>query len=162
MRIYNLIAVALLALTRTAGAESTNWPPAAYAEVRAYLYNLEGEGAAPILKQGKLNATVWNPEGVALSNAQIATVQRSVADNHPGIPRIPASCYQPRHAFIYYDTEHKPVGFLEICFSCWRYRASPELPRGMDFETLEKVFLELKIPVLDTDKAYLSLKKATR
>src|SRR5438309_1864127 len=62
MRIYNLIAVALLALTSNAGAESTNWPPSAYAEVRAYLYNLEGEGAAPILKQGKLNATVWNPE----------------------------------------------------------------------------------------------------
>ena len=73
MRIYNLIAVALLALTRTAGAESTNWPSAAYTEVRAYLYNLEGEGAAPILKQGKLNATVWNPEGVALSKTQIYT-----------------------------------------------------------------------------------------
>ena len=32
-------------------------------------------------------------------------------------------------------------------------------PLPEHFETLEKVFLELKIPVLDKDEAYLSLKK---
>jgi len=158
-RIYTILFLALLALTRTVGAESTNWPPAGYVEVRAYLYNLAGEHAAPILKQGKLHATVWNPTGVELSKPQITTVQRAVADYHPEVHRVPADCYQPRHAFVYYDANHKPVGFVEICFSCWGYRLSPEQHREVDLDTLKKVFVELKIPVFDKDEAYLSLKK---
>jgi len=160
MRICILIVVALFALTRSVSAESTNWPPAVYAEVRAYLYNLAGEQAAPIVKQGKLDATVWNPEGAALNKKQMATVQKAVVDYHPAGLRPPsADCYQPRHAFIYYDAEHKPVGFVEICFSCRNYRTSPEHPGEVDLDTLKKVFVELKIPVFDKDEAYLSLKK---
>jgi len=159
-RIYILFVVVVLTLTRSVSAESTNWLPAGYAEVRAYLYNLEGEQAAPIVKHGKLHESVWNPEGAALNKKQTATVQKAVVDYHPAGPRPPsASCYQPRHAFVYYDAEHKPVGFVEVCFSCGNYRTSPEHPVAVDLDTLKKVFVELKIPVFNKDEAYLSLKK---
>ena len=157
-RIYIFVTAALFALT-SPGAESTNWPPAGFVEVRAYLYNLEGDQAAPILKQGTLQASVWNPKGAELSKPQIATVQKAVADYHPEGLRVGASCYRPRHAFVYYDAKHKPVGFVEICFSCWGYRTSPEHSGEVDLETLKKVFAELKMPVFDKDEAYLSLKK---
>ena len=157
--IYFFIVAALLASARTVGAGSTSWPPTGYVEVRAYLYNLDGEPLARILKQAKLHATVWNPKGAALSKAQIATVQRAVADYHPDFHRIPAGCYYPRHAFVYYDAQQKPVGFVEICFSCWGYRTSPEHSGDLDFETLKKIFVKLNIPVFDNEKGYLSLNK---
>ena len=75
--------MALLGLTRTLSAASTNWPPAGYVEVRAYLYNLEGDEGAPIGEQGKLNASVWNPKGVALNKKQMAKVLKAVTDYHP-------------------------------------------------------------------------------
>ena len=157
-RICIFIAMALLGLTRTLNAASTNWPPTGYVEVRAYLYNLDGEQAAPILQQGKLNASVWNPEGVALNKKQMAKVQKAVADHYPAALTPSADCYQPRHAFIYYDSKHQPIGAVEICFSCWNYRTSWTLPGPVDLKKLKKIFLELKIPVLDNDDAYLALK----
>src|SRR6266516_1692005 len=81
-RIYIFVIAALSALT-TSGAESTHWPPVGFVEVRAYLYNLEGDQATPILKQGTLHASVWNPKGAELNKPQIATVQKAVADHHP-------------------------------------------------------------------------------
>src|SRR5258708_24526071 len=98
------IAIALLGLTRTLSAASTNWPPVGYVEVRAYLYNLEGDQGAPILEQGKLNASVWNPKGAALNKKQMAKVQKAVTDYHPAGLSVPADCYRPGHAFIYYDS----------------------------------------------------------
>ena len=154
--------MSVLGLTRTLSAASTNWPPAGYVEVRAYLYNLEGEQAAPILEQGKLNASVWNPKGVALNKKQMAKVLKAVADHYPASLAPAADCYRPRHAFIYYDSEHKPIGAIEICFSCRNYRMSWTPPGPVDFKRMKKIFLELKIPVLDNDDAYLALKKAKR
>jgi hypothetical protein len=161
-RICIFIAMALLGLTRSLSAESTNWPRAGYVEVRAYLYNLEGEQAAPILAQGKLNASVWNPKGVALNKAQIAKVLEAVVDYHPTGLVPSANCYQPRHGLVYYDSNHTPIGFVEICFSCRGSRTSPEYPGPVDLEDLKKVFLELKIPVFDKDDAYLALKKKAK
>src|SRR5258708_7020171 len=151
------IAMALFGLTRTLSAASTNWPPAGYVEVRAYLYNLEGEQAAHILEQGKLNASVWTPKGVALNQAQIAGVRKAVADYPPAGLTTSASCYQPRHGFVYYDSKHTPIGFVEICFSCRGSRTSPEHPGPVDLEALKKVFLELKIPDFDKNEVYLTL-----
>jgi len=160
-RICIFAALAMVGLTRVVSAQSTNWPPAGYVEVRAYLYNMEGEGAPPILKEGRLHETVWNPKGARLSEAQIATVQKAVAEYHPAIPMGPANCYTPRHAFVYYDAQGKAVGYVEICFSCWGYRASPRIGERVpiDFDTLKKVFQELKIPVYKNDDAYRTLKK---
>jgi hypothetical protein len=152
------ILACLLGTGMSAGAGSTNWPPVGYTQVRAYLYNLDGVDAAPILEKGKLAASVTNRKGVALTKAQIAVVQKAVADFHPHTLEFVAGCYRPRHGFVYYDTDHRPVGFVEICFSCRGYRTSPPSTGPMDLETLEKLFRDLNIPVLDTSEDYLSLK----
>jgi hypothetical protein len=132
--------------------------PASTTVVRAYLYNLEGVQGAPILKDGKLHATVWNPKGTALTEAQIAKVRRAVFEYHPTAIQIPARCYQPRHAFVYYNSAQEVVAFIEICFSCDNYRTSTDRLGPIDFDALRKVFVELEIPVFEEDDAYEKLK----
>ena len=156
--IWILTASVILALADMANGQSTNWPPVPFAEVRAYLYNLSGKHAAPILDHGKINPTAWNPEGARLEPAQIAALQRAVTEYHPSVV-MTASCYRPRHAFVFYDDQHKPVACLEVCFSCSNYRLWPEHPGPVDIDALPPILSELKIPVFEKDKTYLSLKK---
>src|SRR5688572_30665190 len=113
MRLRAIPSMSALIVLVGCATHRTNWPPVGYAEIRAYLYNLEGDQAAPIVKQGKLHATVWNPEGEPLDKKQMATVQKAVVDYHPaGLSPLWALCYQPRHAVVYYDAENKLVGFV--------------------------------------------------
>jgi hypothetical protein len=132
-------------------AESNRWRPANTAVVKAYLYNLAGEQGAPILKDGRLHPTIWNPKGVSLTEQQITKVRKAVAEYHPKAISLSARCYSPRHAIIYYNSAQEVVAFLEICFSCERYRASPEIPGPIDFEALKKIFVELRIPVFEDE-----------
>lgn len=110
------IAMALLGLTRTLIAASTNWPPVDYVEVRAYLYNLDGDQAAPIWEQGKLNASVWNPEGAALNKKQMAKVLKAVADHYPaGLAPRRAVISRAMPLFIMIQST-SPLGLLRFVF----------------------------------------------
>jgi len=62
--------------------------------------------------------------------------------------RPKAACYVPHNAFVFYDKEHQPVAFLEICFDCLGDRSGPALKADgdPDFIALAKIFSELKLP----------------
>ena len=44
---------------------------------------------------------------------------------------VVADCYMPRHGLMFYDSELKLKGFLEICFECNRIEIIGEIPLGL-------------------------------
>jgi hypothetical protein len=56
-----------------------------------------------------------------------------------------AACYEPRHSFVFYNTEKKPFASIEVCLDCYGSRETKGV-KGIEFcdEKVEKLrkFLE--------------------
>src|SRR5690349_17352581 len=92
--------LALLALVFGVSCSSKEpWPPQSYTEVRAFLYNLDSADALPCVDNGKLSPTVTDPNGVRLTDAQVARLISAVTGSHPD--HDIAGCYVPHHAYVF-------------------------------------------------------------
>ena len=118
-------------------------------EVCAYAYNPRvGETDPSILRDGKLSSTVVNKKGVVLTAEQSKRLVSSVTGKHPATEAY-AACFDPHHAFVFYDAAWKPVAWVEVCFECGN--AEAELSqRGQicDVPVLEQLARELKLPLV--------------
>jgi hypothetical protein len=124
---------------------ATPWPTVSFSEVRAYSYNVTGNGPQPIIKDGKLNATVINTDGAPLATNQVSRLLAAITGEHT--PHLLAFCYNPRHAFVFYDSDKKPVAQVEICFECLQYGKRQEgMALHFDWCVLADLCRELKLP----------------
>jgi hypothetical protein len=58
-------------------------------------------------------------------------------------------CFNPRHAFVFYDAAMKPVAWVELCFQCHNAEAEPQQKEQVyDVAALEKLARELKLPLV--------------
>lgn len=136
-----LSAVGLLAI---AAVVPPSWPGRSYAEVRAYAFNLDG-GFSRILADGELNPTVVDREGVVLGEDQVRRLVAAITDDFPEHPV--ARCFEPRHAFVFYNKARRPVATVDVCFECLGVESSPWIrPRPRDFPALADLCAELKLP----------------
>jgi hypothetical protein len=138
------------------------WPHVPYAEIKAYLYNLEGsEGTAIVNEKGRLDRSVCNRSGVFLGQRQ--TEQLFEALYQPGVPYGVAHCYRPRHAFVFYDAAHRPVAQFEVCFGCNQYASWPRgLPEPINLTALSQLVQDLGLPIFADEKGYDSLKRQSK
>jgi len=141
MKSLSLIAVLFLLFGATVFAD---WPRAEYTEIRAYAYNLDGRSRQhSILVAGKLHPTVVNPDGVLLTKAQEAKLIAAINGKHPTHPV--ASCFIPRHAFIFYH-HRKVVASVDICFECLVSDSTPAgISQPNDLPALDELCDELKL-----------------
>ncbi len=138
-----LIASFASAVLFSAVARGGAWPGVEYAEVRGYAFNFGG-GPASIIVDGKLNATVLNKEGALLTKAQLKRLIAALTEKHPSHPV--ALCFNPRHAFVFYDQSGKPVASVNVCFECLAATASPEgTVQPYDLAALADLSAELKL-----------------
>src|SRR5262245_5854500 len=122
----------------------SNWPGADYAEVRAYYYNPEGDMYVPILEKGVLHKSLVNKGGARLTPEQVKRLLAAITGKHRDYSS--AMCFEPRHAFVFYDNHHKPVGFFEMCLDCREIHVSPAgLEHPVDFPALADLISELKL-----------------
>ncbi len=125
-----------------------DWPGAAYAEVRGYAYNKRGFPDLPILQHGRLSRTVLNKSGVVLTAAQTQRLIAAVTGDRL-LPESMAMCFDPRHAFVFYDAAKKPVAWVELCFECAGALAEPHVKDQVyDVAALETLATELKLPLV--------------
>lgn len=124
------------------GCSSGNWPYNNYSSVRVYYYNAEGLESAPIITNGKLNASVNNPEGAELSSEQTKKLLSMLRRTDLAV----AACYEPRHAFVFFDREKSPVGYIEACLECLNYRFTPPIETNLDFDELGELIKDLNLP----------------
>jgi hypothetical protein len=138
------ILACLLSITTLAASSS---PHASYIQVRAYAYNREGDIDRPILKNGQLDFSVVDKRSVVLTAQQSARLIAAVTGKRPVRPE--AMCFNPRHAFVFYDAAMKPVAWVELCFQCHNAEAEPQQKEQVyDVAALEKLARELKLPLV--------------
>ncbi len=122
-----------------------SWPRVSFSEVRGYSYNTKGYGPQPIIKDGKLNATVINTNGAVLVTNQVRHLLAAITGEHS--PHLVAACFNPRHAFVFYDSDKKAVAQAEVCFECVQGGARPDgAAVFFDWCALADLCRELKLP----------------
>jgi hypothetical protein len=140
-------AVGLLVFAAS-GATAQDWPGIPYTEVRAFAYNKRGFPDLPIVKDGQLSRTVLNKHGVVLTAEQTRRLIAGVTGYHPR-PESEIMCFDPRHAFVFYNVAKKPVAWVELCFDCSRALAEPYVDGQVyDVPALEKLASDLKLPLI--------------
>ena len=151
-RMLQLLAlVAALSLPSPAG-DALAWPGVEYATVKAYLFGGDSSHSN-ILRNGKLTTSV---EKVArLSAKQAAHILTAI---QPEEIRSRMMCYDPHHAFVYFDEFGRPAASMEVCYHCGNYECEPPLPKGkiLILPTLLPLFKELGIPA-PGDKEFAKL-----
>lgn len=136
------------------------WPGVEYAEVRAYYLDPSSPGKGPIAIDGKLQPNVADREGATLNADQ---TKRLIAAITSQVLYSPAKCYIPRHWFVFYDHDRKPVAVVEICLECMEDVIKPHAEGFVDFPAVADLLEELKLPLGDsfTDaKTYRNRRKS--
>ena len=133
------------------------WPNVEFTEVRGYVYNSKNEliqqlktGRAVnmgIVQNGTLAPTVVNKSGALLNSDQVRRLLGAVNGKHPD--HIRARCWNPHHGFVFYNSQHRAIGSVTICFECSNIEKEPEdrTHRSEDMEALLQICKELKLPI---------------
>jgi hypothetical protein len=110
------------------------WPGVAYSYVKVYLYNLDNQlyGNYKPVKNGKLDATMVGP-GVEFTAAQTTELLTILNGDTRVLNAGLSGCYEPHHAFVFYDDKDNIVASSDVCFLC----------QGIRFYPAKKYFKEL-------------------
>ena len=124
---------------------AAQWPGVPYSEVRAFAWDASLSTDELIHADMSFADGVINKEGTPLSEAQVKRLLQAEA-RRLNQGRTPG-CYFPHNAFVFYNAQHKPVAFLEICFDCTVSREYPQ-DDGADANLVALAMLcdELKLP----------------
>ena len=154
MRTLLLLFLATLSLH----AENT-WPPAKFTHVVAYCYDYirDPRGSSIIFKDGTHHNGIIAPFTRPLSNDQSSSLLKIL--NTPYKEELgEVDCYDPHHAFVFYDASWKPVAWVNICFACEIYVPSSKLPfNPIDLYALEDFVKALGLPYYETEEEYQQL-----
>src|SRR5471030_140920 len=123
------------------------WPGMAFATVRAFAWPADQDQASVVLADMTPRAGAVDPKGRLLSSAQVGKlIAAATRKRAPG--RLSLSiCFEPHHAFIFYDTAGRPVAFFEVCLHYHGYRLAPELSDlEPHYGDLASLCAELKLP----------------
>lgn len=109
------------------------FPGVEFAEVRGFAMELHVVGRPvcnlPLDEDGTLCETVEAP-GVVLSAAQVEKLLALL--QQPATFGGGAKCYEPHHAFVFYDKAGTPVAEIGICFLCQMATSRPIIPITQD------------------------------
>lgn len=129
--------------------ESNPWPPKDIQFVVGYCYDFiqDTRGDVPVFPDGSLNRGVIGSGTVRLSSAQQRRLIEIVTTSVD--PDESMDCFFPRHAFVFYDSDRKPCGWVSVCVTCGNYRVSSEsAPKNLSFEKLFDMIKKLQMPVI--------------
>ena len=89
---------------------------------------------------------VMDPRGVKLSPGQVDRLMKAITISQPRGDRSP--CYQPHHAFVFYDAKGRVAAVFEMCFGCNRQKSWPlGIPEYINRQALWDLTAELGLPL---------------
>jgi hypothetical protein len=139
-------AAAILLFFAPCAFASSPWPGVPYAEVRGYAFKDSGPEES-IFRDGKLSSSIINKSGAALTAHQIQRLVRAITRKPPKVIAL-ANCFDPHHAFIFYDARRKPVAWVDVCFHCHNATVHPYPSKSYypDMKALLDLCGQLKLP----------------
>jgi hypothetical protein len=154
------ILIALLSIT-LARAEDANkfWPSETFKHVVAYCYDFskDSRGSAITFPDGSLHKGVIRATTVRLEELQVSKL-RSLISTDSDTEHRNVDCYDPHHAFVFYDAEWKVIASVDVCFLCDDYQARPMgISKSIDLAALETFTRNLGLPMLEESSEYSAL-----
>ncbi len=122
------------------------WPTASYTRVIGYMFDLGSKESDSLLNNGQLREERLQKSKKKEVELNASQVKRLLSASFASKVRLtPAACYNPRHIFVFYDSDSKPVAAIEICFGCDGLDSMPvkETNFHHDFEALARLSVEL-------------------
>lgn len=87
-------------------------------------YEMNGEGEDAIFENGKLSKMLTGVQKEL--NAEQTMQLLEFVQDEKAFGGAAASCFEPRHAFVFYNDE-RPVAHLTICMECGWLKSTPDL-----------------------------------
>ena len=158
-----LIAIMLITIAR---AEDTpnQWPSGPFQHVVAYCYDFSQDprGSSITFPDGSLHKGVIRATTIRLNEAQTAKLRKLLTSDSES-EHGDVDCYDPHHAFVFYDQDWKVVASIDICFLCDDYVARPKgVSNLIDLAALEALCREFGLPVLEDSSNYTVLYRQER
>ena len=126
-----------------------DWGFLKFAEVRAFRMNWNDPYRTPsiVVHGNRLNSTRIPKTGIPLDAKQVALLRSAITGPRP-LPDAYAACFDPHHAFVFYDHLGKVVGHIDICFQCAGYEATPKgFSDELNWKALTTLMKDLGIPI---------------
>lgn len=137
------------------------WPDKPFEHVVAYCYDYtqDERGASITFPDGSLHAGVIRSTTLRLDAKQVLKL-RTLLSKDTGEEEAEVDCYDPHHAFVFYDATWKVIASVDICFLCENYSARPKgVAEVVDFEALEDFCRRIGLPVFGGAAGYSALFK---
>jgi hypothetical protein len=152
--------IALLAITiSSALAAPKKWPDVPYTHVVGYCYDFsqDARGASISFPDGSLHKGVIKATTVRLSDAQTENLLKILNDDVEH-ERGESECYDPHHAFVFYDSNWKIVASIDICFLCDGHTARPKgAPELFDLQAMAAFCRQIGLPWHEESEEYTKL-----
>lgn len=135
------------------------WPSEPFQHVVAYCYDFtqDPRGSSITFPDGSLHKGVIRATAVRLNEPQTVKLRALLSTDseseHGG-----SDCYDPHHAFVFYDRDWKVVASIDICFFCDDYVARPKgVSNLIDLVALEALCRKFGLPMLENLSDYTAL-----
>lgn len=129
------------------------WIGKKYEYANVYLY-MGGNRYDSIIKGNKLHSSVISKKGFLLGKEECDRINFNLQNGRASTDTIgPADCFQPHHGIVFYNSRHKPVGHISVCFLCNDMKVFPTANK-FTLDTLRDLFNKKDIPVFDEEEIY--------
>ena len=143
-RLCVFIAFLALSINGQDARAGDEWPGVKFESVRAYAWPAAQDLEQVVQPNLTLSPGMVDPRGQALTERQVQKLIAAVTRKRPEGRQSLVSCFQPHHAFVFYDAAGRPVAFVELCLRYHGCRMSPDLPeREPHFGDLASLCKEL-------------------
>lgn len=136
------------------------WPLEPFDRVVAYCYDYSQDSKDTLIIQpdGSLHKGIIKSTTLRLGRDQIKELRTILStDSKEEIGVM--ECFDPHHAFVFYDKDWNVTASISVCFACEGYAARPKkgVSKIVNLRKLEAFSRRLGLPVLETDKEYTDL-----
>jgi hypothetical protein len=135
------------------------WPTKPFKHVVGYCYDFtkDPRGTDITFPDGSIHHGVIQATTVRLSEdqaAELGTLLTKESDFETG----GSDCYDPHHAFVFYDADWKVVASIDLCFLCEDHASRPvPVSAQIDLTELEKFCGVIGLPLFDDSAEYTRL-----
>jgi hypothetical protein len=135
------------------------WPALEFAHVVAFCYDFsqDARGTSIVFPDKSLHRGIIRSTTSRLIPKQITELRKILSTEWEG-ESGESDCYDPHHAFVFYDAEWKPVAWIDICFLCEGFTSHPAGVREkIDLDSLHKLLEEIGLPIHENSQDYTKL-----
>ena len=118
------------------------------------IYDRRKDLDKPLILAGKFNEKFGKLLAKRLDSKEVQLLTQSISGKHK--PMWQFMCFDPYHAFVFYDMDSKILGHIEICFGCRTFRSYPKngLSEYWDLNSIKKLILLKDLPVFDASEEW--------